>query len=184
MLGTETMRLSFSCALLLMFIAVSCSAASAQTTRVLSGTVITANNEAVEGASVTARYPSGEQKATTDAEGSFRLAIPLEPFTLKVEGKNIVAQEKQFEIGPVENLRIEIQYIIPPVHETVLIVASHLDPVIDRRNDAVYSGTLFSRDDQLFHTLDAGISAGQHEGGGKSVEGPRFGFNLDPGGFV
>src|SRR5262249_16396305 len=35
---------------------------------------------------------------------------------------------------------------------------------------------------QIFHTLDAGINAGQHEGGGKSVEIRRFGYNLDHGG--
>ena len=46
----------------------------------------------------------------------------------------------------------------------------------------VYREALFSRDDQIFHTLDAGINAGQHEGGGKSVEIRRFGFNMDHGG--
>lgn len=39
-----------------------------------------------------------------------------------------------------------------------------------------------SRDDQIFDTLAAGINAGQHEGGGKSLEIRRFGFNLDHGG--
>ena len=42
--------------------------------------------------------------------------------------------------------------------------------------------TPFSRDDQIFQTLDSGITAGQHEGGGKSLEIRRFGFNLDHGG--
>src|SRR6185295_1822019 len=46
----------------------------------------------------------------------------------------------------------------------------------------VYNRTLLSRDDQLFKTLAAGINAGQHEGGGKSLEIRRFGFNLDHGG--
>src|SRR5204863_7482233 len=69
-----------------------------------------------------------------------------------------------------------------PVHESVVITASQLDPTIDRRNDTIYKDTLFARDDQIFHTLDAGINAGQHEGGGKSVEVRRFGFNLDHGG--
>src|ERR1019366_6653970 len=41
---------------------------------------------------------------------------------------------------------------------------------------------LFTRDDQLLQQLNAGIDAGQHEGGGKSVEIRRFGFNLDHGG--
>ena len=34
----------------------------------------------------------------------------------------------------------------------------------------------------MFHVLDGGINAGQHEGGGKSVEIRRYGFNLDHGG--
>jgi outer membrane receptor protein involved in Fe transport len=34
----------------------------------------------------------------------------------------------------------------------------------------------------VFQQLDAGIDAGQHEGGGKSLEFRRFGFNLDHGG--
>jgi len=50
------------------------------------------------------------------------------------------------------------------------------------RNDAVYKNTLFNRDDQIFDTLAAGINAGQHEGGGKSVKVRRFGINLDLGG--
>jgi hypothetical protein len=129
------------------------------------------------------RYSSGEQKAISDADGAFRILVPFQPLKLRVEGKNITEQESAIGINDnTENLRIEIQYSVPPVHETVLIVASHSDPVIDRRNGAIYTGTLFSRDDQLFHTLDAGISAGQHEGGGKSVEVRRFGFNLDHGG--
>ena len=34
----------------------------------------------------------------------------------------------------------------------------------------------------MFQQLNAGIDAGQHEGGGKSLEIRRFGFNLDHGG--
>jgi hypothetical protein len=46
----------------------------------------------------------------------------------------------------------------------------------------VFDRTLFTRDDQIFQQLNAGINAGQHEGGGKSLEIRRFGFNLDHGG--
>ena len=63
-----------------------------------------------------------------------------------------------------------------------MITAHVLNPEIDRRNDAVYKDTLYNRDDQLLYTLDAGINVGQHEGGGKSVEIRRFGYNLDHGG--
>ncbi|HMS41368.1 MAG TPA: TonB-dependent receptor, partial [Pyrinomonadaceae bacterium] len=50
------------------------------------------------------------------------------------------------------------------------------------RNDAVYRNFLFNRDDQIIQSLNAGINAGQHEGGGKSLEVRRFGFNTDHGG--
>ena len=71
---------------------------------------------------------------------------------------------------------------VPRRHESVVIVASLVDPRVDRRDQAVFEHTLFSRDDQLLDTLAAGINAGQHEGGGKSLEVRRFGFNLDHGG--
>ena len=74
------------------------------------------------------------------------------------------------------------QQDIPPVHTSITITATPVEPAFDRRNSDVFSQTLFSRDDQMFQALDAGIGAGQHEGGGKSVEIRRFGFNLDHGG--
>ena len=66
--------------------------------------------------------------------------------------------------------------------QSIVVTASPVEPTIDRRNTEIFDKTLFSRDDQIFHALDAGINAGQHEGGGKSVEIRRFGFNLDHGG--
>ena len=58
---------------------------------------------------------------------------------------------------------------VPPVHTSIVITASPIQLDHDRRNSEVFSRTLFTRDDQIFHVLDAGINAGQHEGGGKSV---------------
>ena len=63
-----------------------------------------------------------------------------------------------------------------------MITAKSLEPEIDLRNAEVFNRTLFTRDDQIFQQLNAGINAGQHEGGGKSLEIRRFGFNLDRGG--
>src|SRR5450755_2351686 len=71
---------------------------------------------------------------------------------------------------------------IEPLKTTIVITAHPVEPAVDRRNSEVFTRTLFSRDDQIFHVLDAGINAGQHEGGGKSLEIRRFGFNLDHGG--
>src|SRR5437870_3703657 len=72
--------------------------------------------------------------------------------------------------------------VIAPLKTTIVITAAPVEPTLERRNAEVFSRTLFSRDDQIFHVLDAGINAGQHEGGGKSLEIRRFGFNLDHGG--
>ena len=71
---------------------------------------------------------------------------------------------------------------IEPVRTSIVITAKPLEPSVDHRNAEVFKQTLFSRDDQVFHQLNAGINAGQHEGGGKSIEVRRFGFNLDHGG--
>ncbi|MDX2032994.1 MAG: TonB-dependent receptor [Blastocatellia bacterium] len=149
----------------------------------LSGTVATAQNEVVAGAVIRVRISTGELTATSDGEGRFRLSVPAEALLVRVGGGNLVGVERTIGAAePTENLRIEVRYFIPPVHDSLVIAASQLDPAIDRRNEAIYRDMLFSRDDQVFHTLDAGINAGQHEGGGKSLEIRRFGYNLDHGG--
>lgn len=71
---------------------------------------------------------------------------------------------------------------LPVLHQSIVVRAAPVEVTIDRRNGEVLEKTLFSRDDQVFHLLDAGINAGQHEGGAKSVEVRRFGYNLDHGG--
>jgi outer membrane receptor protein involved in Fe transport len=172
------------CALLLLSLFV-CGQLRAQTntTRTLSGTIVSRENKVVAGLRVIVRSSVGEQETISDSEGNFRLLVPDESLRVKIEGENIAAQERVIGKGEAaENLRFEVRYIVPPIHESLIITATQLDPSIDRRNDTVYRNTLFARDDQVFHTLDAGISIGQHEGGGKSLEVRRFGFNLDHGG--
>ena len=56
---------------------------------------------------------------------------------------------------------------LPKVHTSITITAAPVEPTIDHRNKEVFEQTLFSRDDQVFHQLNAGINAGQHEGGGQ-----------------
>ncbi|MBC7929243.1 MAG: TonB-dependent receptor [Rubrivivax sp.] len=151
--------------------------------RVLSGVVITVRDELAPGVNIVVNSPSGETSAVSDAEGAFRLVVPDGAFTLKLSGKNIAPVTKRIAAGEAtENLRLLIEYVVPPIHESIIIVDSSLDPSVERRNEEIYRGTLFSRDDQLFDTLAAGINAGQHEGGGKSLEVRRFGFNMDHGG--
>jgi outer membrane receptor protein involved in Fe transport len=158
-------------------------AARAQAQRVLSGVVVTGRNEAVAGATITVRSSAGELTATSDSEGNFKLAVPAEALMVKISGKNLVALERKIDAREQsEHLSFEVRYSIPPVHDSVVIADTALDPTIDQRNDTIYKNTLFGRDDQLIFTLNAGINAGQHEGGGKSLEVRRFGFNLDHGG--
>src|SRR2546423_13580548 len=66
--------------------------------------------------------------------------------------------------------------------EYVEVTASPGDTPVETYIGELYKRSLISRDDQLMQTLNAGINAGQHEGGGKSLEIRRFGFNLDHGG--
>jgi hypothetical protein len=158
-------------------------AVCAQDVARLTGTVINSRNERVAGATVTVKTSASDKTATTNAEGAFSLPVPRENILVSVTGKNIAANERAVTAPELaQPLWLEIEFIIPKIHDSLVISAAQLDPVIDRRNETIYRDTLFSRDDQVFHTLDAGINAGQHEGGGKSLEIRRFGFNLDHGG--
>jgi len=151
--------------------------------RVVIGETVTRTGATVGGISIVVRTASGEVRAVSDARGEFRLELAPGEFRLLVSGPGIVDQTIDYRIRTGdERLRIEIEYLIPPLIDSVIIRGVALDPTIDQRNDEIYRNTLFGRDDQLIQTLNAGISAGQHEGGGKSLEIRRFGFNLDHGG--
>lgn len=164
--------------------------AQAAGTRTVSGIVLTEKNEVVPGAAVTlspADSPANSQNSSkqtvTDGQGRFSLVAPAGTIKLSVSGNYIAPFEKLLAAKDAsENLELCIHYAIEVRHESIVITDTALDPTIDRRNDSVYKNTLFSRDDQLFDTLASGINAGQHEGGGKSLEIRRFGFNLDHGG--
>ena len=153
------------------------------TMRTVSGSIITERNEVVAGVIITAQGASGEALVTSDSAGRFSFTLPNETLTLRFGGENIKPLERSIAAGErAGNLEITIEYIIAPVQESLTITGSIVEPSIERRNDTVYREGLFSRDDQIFDTLAAGINAGQHEGGGKSIEVRRFGFNLDHGG--
>ncbi|HEY8563167.1 MAG TPA: TonB-dependent receptor [Pyrinomonadaceae bacterium] len=159
------------------------SGVTAQNTRTLSGTILTQMFESVPNVAVEVQTSDGKIDVVTDSEGRFSLKVPNESLSVKISGKNIEPQTRIFSAqDALENIRIKINYTVPPVNESVTIQAETLSPEIERRDDAVYKNNLFGRDDQLIFTLNAGINAGQHEGGGKSLEIRRFGFNLDHGG--
>lgn len=152
--------------------------------RSLSGVILSRQDELVPNVSVIVRTATGEELQTaSDAKGSFDLSVPRAPLTVRFEGSNVAPQEISIGVNEAtENLQIKIEFVVSPIHESVVIVSDGLDPAIERRNDTVYKNTLFGRDDQLIETLNAGINVGQHEGGGKSLEIRRFGYNLDHGG--
>lgn len=151
--------------------------------RVFSGVVLTQQFELVPNVQIEIRTSEGKLQAVTDTEGKFSVTIPNESFSVKFSGKNLQTVTRIFApTDALENLQIKISYVIPPVAESVVIETETLSPEIEKRNDTIYKNTLFGRDDQLIQTLNAGINAGQHEGGGKSLEIRRFGFNADHGG--
>ena len=151
--------------------------------RKISGVIVDHKGEVLNGVAVIARGTSGERRTTTNETGQFSLDVPNEDTTLRVEGQYIKPREQIVPVTSASgNLRIEIDYLIPPIHQSIVITASALEPQVETHSDEVYKRTLFSRDDQLLESLNGGINAGQHEGGGKSLEIRRFGFNLDHGG--
>ncbi|MDR3740525.1 MAG: TonB-dependent receptor [Terracidiphilus sp.] len=149
--------------------------------RTLLGVVVDEKGQAVVGMTVTAQWAGGRQQVKTDTQGRFTLEAPVQPITVVVSGQYVETNRTAVAAG-VKEVQIRISYELPRVEESLVITAEAADPAIDRRNDTIYKSTLFLRDDQLFETLDGGINAGQHEGGGKSIEVRRFGFNLDHGG--
>jgi hypothetical protein len=157
--------------------------ANGQEVRALSGTVMTPQFELVPGVTIEVQTSSGKLTTATDAGGRFSISVPCDSLIVTLSGKNIAAVTQTFlPTDRTTNLQIKVNYVVPPLTETVTIQADALTPQIEFRNDAVYKNNLFGRDDQLIQTLNAGINAGQHEGGGKSLEIRRYGFNLDHGG--
>lgn len=162
--------------------------ASAQTLvqKEITGTVVTSNGEVVPGVTLEIRSGDVTQTIVSDEAGNFRaqFATPASGnVTIGLSGKNIRPRSYNYDHADnTRNLSLLIEYTVPTVYAELVINASQLEPSIERRNDGIYKDTLFSRDDQIFQTLDSGINAGQHEGGGKSLEIRRFGFNLDHGG--
>lgn len=157
--------------------------ALAQNTRTFSGTVVTQQFELIPNVSIEIETSSGKITTTTDAEGAFSVQVPGEAISVKFFGNNIAPQTRLFAATDTTiHLQIKAAFVVRPINENVTIEANTLTPEVEQRNDAVYKNTLFGRDDQLVQTLNAGINAGQHEGGGKSLEIRRFGFNLDHGG--
>ncbi|MDQ3132006.1 MAG: TonB-dependent receptor [Acidobacteriota bacterium] len=156
---------------------------SAQNTRSFSGTIVTQQFELVPNVTIEVETSGKNLTVVSDAEGAFFLQVPAESLSVKFSGNNIEPFTRIYTADDnLANVQIKISFVVPPVNESVVIEDNTLAPDIERRNESIYNNTLFGRDDQLIQTLNAGINAGQHEGGGKSLEIRRFGFNTDHGG--
>ena len=156
---------------------------SAQNMRTFSGRVLTQQFELIPAVTIEIKTSEGEITAKTDAEGAFSVQVPNESLSVKFYGNNIEPLTRIFSVtDTLIRLQIKANFVVRPINENVTIEANTLTPEVEQRNESVYKNTLFGRDDQLVQTLNAGINAGQHEGGGKSLEIRRFGFNLDHGG--
>jgi outer membrane receptor protein involved in Fe transport len=132
---------------------------------------------------VIATGPGYERMVETGDSGQFTLSVPSADVTLRVEGPYVVPNQRTLGADEFANdIRLQIDVRIPPIHQSIVIVSSALQPTAETYDADVFRRTLFARDDQLLDVLAAGINAGQHEGGGKSLEVRRFGFNTDHGG--
>lgn len=139
--------------------------------RTFSGTVVNQQFELVPNVSIEVETSDGKLTTVTDGEGNFSLKVPSESLSVKFFGKNINAVTRIFAVtDTLVGLQVKISLTAAAVNESVTIQADSVTPEIDRRNDTVYKNTLFGRDDQIVQGLNAGINAGQHEGGGKSLE--------------
>jgi outer membrane receptor protein involved in Fe transport len=151
----------------------------------IDGRIIDPQGKAVPGARVSLiKTGIAASSATSDKAGWFRLReVAPGAYTLRAEAPGFVPVSREVTVSAmtVEETGLQFQQI-EGQKQSVVITAKSLEPEIDLRNAEVFNRTLFTRDDQIFQQLNAGINAGQHEGGGKSLEIRRFGFNLDHGG--
>ena len=150
----------------------------------LSGGITDPQGKAVAGATVYLDRDTREVASVrSDGQGRFRFHdIAPGPYKLRAEAPGFAAISRQMTL-PRRTEEIDLQFEkLSAQKQTLVITAKSLEPEIDMRNAEVFNRTLFTRDDQVLQQLNAGINAGQHEGGGKSLEIRRFGFNLDHGG--
>ncbi|HEY1241815.1 MAG TPA: TonB-dependent receptor [Bryobacteraceae bacterium] len=150
----------------------------------ISGKVLDPKGNLVVGAAVRLETAAGPVLATvTDADGRYQFSsVPDGDYSLVAQAPGFAATTEKLTLLSQMALHDIALKQLASQRESIVITANSVEPQIDRRNAEVFNRTLFARDDQIFQQLDAGIDAGQHEGGGKSLEIRRFGFSLDHGG--
>ena len=157
---------------------------SAQSLAIM-GHLLDPQSKPVAGASVHLIIQGTDVAETTSgAQGEFEFQglIPAK-YVLRAESREFVPAIREIALAAGQAAIADLQFVqIAQIRQSVVITAKSLEPTVDLRNSEIFNRTLFTRDDQVLQQADAGINAGQHEGGGKSLEIRRFGFNLDHGG--
>jgi outer membrane receptor protein involved in Fe transport len=148
------------------------------------GQVLDPQGRAVPGADLQLAAGPAMIKGFTDGRGGFRFDSVLPgTYHLRVEAKGFQPIQRDIVVAREGPLRLDLTLAgIAGQSQSIVISGQVLEPTVDLRNSEVFERTLFTRDDQMMQQLNAGINAGQHEGGGKSLEIRRFGYNLDHGG--
>jgi hypothetical protein len=150
----------------------------------VTGKVVDPQGLAVPGATVHLESAAGYGiSATANSEGRYQFdPIPDGVYLLKAEAPGLSSVSQKVTVaGQLAERDITLSQLAEQ-HQSIVITAKTVEPEVDLRNAETFNRTLFTRDDQVLQQLNAGINAGQHEGGGKSLEIRRFGFNLDHGG--
>jgi hypothetical protein len=150
----------------------------------VSGRVLDPQGNVIPGVPVRLETSTGYSlTAKTDGEGRYRFdSVASGRYDLTADAPGF-ARATQPVVLTGEETVCDITFShLAAQRQSVVISGKAVEPEIDLRNEETFNRTLFSRDDQVFQQLNAGIDAGQHEGGGKSLEIRRFGFNLDHGG--
>ncbi|HXJ40502.1 MAG TPA: carboxypeptidase-like regulatory domain-containing protein, partial [Bryobacteraceae bacterium] len=150
----------------------------------LHGRVTDPQGRSVARATVHLQSRSGDLGlARTDPDGQYQFkGVPPGQYALSAEASGFTNVTRQIDFPAIQT-SADLRFTqISVKNQSLVITSSVLEPGLDLRNSSTFNRTLFSRDDQTLQQLNAGINAGQHEGGGKSLEIRRFGFNLDHGG--
>jgi hypothetical protein len=97
-------------------------AAQPDSGRRISGVVVGPKGEVLNGATIVIRGGSNEASTFSDGLGQFSMVAPLTEVTLHIEGQYIKPKDRILKEGePSSNLRIEIEYLIPPIHQSLVI---------------------------------------------------------------
>lgn len=156
------------------------------TETLVSGSVLDMQNKPVPNAIVKVVDGLGriKQSSAANAEGRFNLKI-VGSGTLALVAETIGFDPVTTGLLEMKgaSMSVDIKFGSLSKAELTLTVNERvIEPAVDQRDAAIFNKTLFTRDDQIFQSLGAGLNFGQHAGGGKSLEVRRFGYNLDHGG--